>query len=260
MRIVSTTCSNTEIVCALGCAQYLVGVDNHSDYPKDVVSSLPRVGPDLQVDAEVISQLQPDLVLASLTVPGHDKVIDSLKTAGLPYWASAPESLAAVYQDIDDIAQQLGVAARGTQLIEGMQQEIKPVDDSGKQRPSTAVQWWPKPVIAAARKSWVHELIELAGGRNALEEFEETSLPLEFEQFAKLDPDIIVISWCGVKEDKYRPSVISDNPLLSSVSAVRNQRLVSIPEAYLGRPSIRLVEGYKLLKIAVDKFNQETSL
>jgi len=122
------------------------------------------------------------------------------------------------------------------------------------------VQWWPKPVIAAARKSWVHELIELAGGRNALEEFEETSLPLEFEQFAKLDPDIIVISWCGVKEDKYRPSVISDNPLLSSVSAVRNQRLVSIPEAYLGRPSMRLVEGYKLLKIAVDKFNQETSL
>ena len=260
MRIVSTTCSNTEIVCALGCAEYLVGVDNHSDHPEEVVSSLPRVGPDLQVDAEVISQLQPDLVLASLTVPGHDKVIDSLKTAGLPYWASAPESLAAVYQDIDDIAQQLGVAARGTQLIEGMQQEIKPVDDSGKQRPSTAVQWWPKPVIAAARKSWVHELIELAGGRNALEEFEETSLPLEFEQFAKLDPDIIVISWCGVKEDKYRPSVISDNPLLSSVSAVRNQRLVSIPEAYLGRPSMRLVEGYKLLKIAVDKFNQETSL
>lgn len=260
MRIVSTTCSNTEIVCALGCDQYLVGVDNHSDYPKEVVSGLPRVGPDLQVDAEVISQLKPDLVLASLTVPGHEKVIDSLKTAGLPYWASAPESLAAVYQDIDDIARQLGVADRGTQLIEDMREQIKPVKKPDAQRPSIAVQWWPKPVIAAARKSWVHDLIELAGGSNALEEFEEISLPLEFEQFAKLNPDIIAISWCGVKEDKYRPSVINDNPLLSSVSAVRNQRLVSIPEAFLGRPSVRLVEGYKLLKIAVDKFNQETSL
>ncbi|MFT5395092.1 MAG: iron complex transport system substrate-binding protein [Gammaproteobacteria bacterium] len=256
MRIVSTTCSNTEIVCALGCAEYLVGVDNHSDYPKEVVSSLPRVGPDLQVDAAVITQLKPDLVLASLTVPGHEKVIDSLKTAGLPYWASAPESLAAVYQDIDDIAQQLGVADRGTQLIEYMRQQLKPVNTADKQRPSIAVQWWPKPVISAARKSWVHDLIELAGGSNALEEFEEISLPLEFEQFANLNPDIIAISWCGVKEEKYRPSVISDNPLLSAVSAVQNERIVSIPEAFLGRPSVRLVEGYKLLKIAVEKFNQ----
>jgi iron complex transport system substrate-binding protein len=260
MRIVSTTCSNTEIVCALGCEQYLVGVDNHSDYPKEVVSGLPRVGPDLQVDAEVISQLKPDLVLASLTVPGHEKVIDSLKTAGLPYWASAPESLAAVYQDINDIAEQLGVVERGTQLIEDMRQQIKPVNTADKQRPSIAVQWWPKPVIVAARKSWVHDLIELAGGSNALEEFEEISLPLEFEQFAKLNPDIIAISWCGVKEEKYRPSVISENPLLTSVSAVRNERIVSIPEAFLGRPSVRLVEGYKLLKATVDKYSQETSL
>jgi len=259
MRIVSTTCSNTEIVCALGCEQYLVGVDNHSDYPKAVVADLPRVGPDLQVDAEVISQLKPNLVLASLTVPGHEKVIDSLKTAGLHYWASSPESLAAVYQDIDDIAQQLGVTDRGTKLIEAMRQQIKPVDTSGKQRPLIAVQWWPKPVIAAAKKSWVHDLIELAGGRNALEDIEEISAPLEFENFSELNPDIIAISWCGVKEDKYRPSVISDNPLLSSVSAVRNQRLISIPEAFLGRPSVRLVEGYKLLKHAVDKFNKEIS-
>ncbi|GJM05107.1 MAG: cobalamin-binding protein [marine bacterium B5-7] len=257
MRIVSTTCSNTEIVCALGCEQYLVGVDDHSDYPKEVVSDLPRVGPDLQVDTGLISKLQPDLVLASLTVPGHEKVINSLKTAGLPHWASAPESLASVYRDISDIAQQLGVPDRGTQLVEDMQQQIKAVDRPDDQRASIAVQWWPKPIIAAARKSWVHDLIELAGGSNALEYIDEISAPLEFETFAELNPDIIAISWCGVKEDKYRPSVISNNPLLRRVSAVQKERIISIPEAFLGRPSMRLVEGYKMLKIAVDKFNQE---
>jgi iron complex transport system substrate-binding protein len=260
MRIVSTTCSNTEIVCALGCEKFLVGVDNHSDYPVEIVSRLPRVGPDLQVDAEVISSLQPDLVLASLTVPGHEKVIDALKNAGLPYWASAPESLEAVYNDIENIAQQLGVVGRGTQLINEMRQQLKPVEHDGVKIPSIAVQWWPKPPIIAARKSWVHDLIELAGGRNALEAVDEISLPLEFDQFSELNPDIIVISWCGVKEDKYRPSVISDNLNLSSVSAVRNQRIVPISEAYLGRPSVRLVEGYKLLKAAVEKFHQEAGL
>ena len=61
MRVVSLTCSNTEIVCALGCADALVGVDNHSDFPEDVVSRLPRVGPDLGIDPEAVSALEPDL-------------------------------------------------------------------------------------------------------------------------------------------------------------------------------------------------------
>ena len=49
--MVSLACSNTEIVCALGCAEMLVGVDDHSDHPPEVVRALPRVGPDLGVKA-----------------------------------------------------------------------------------------------------------------------------------------------------------------------------------------------------------------
>ncbi len=35
MRVVSLNCSNTEIVCGLGCGDYLVGVDSDSDYPPE---------------------------------------------------------------------------------------------------------------------------------------------------------------------------------------------------------------------------------
>ena len=75
MRVVSLTCSNTEIACALGCAGYLVGVDDHSDYPVDIVTKLPRVGPDLGIDVARVAALRPDLVLASLVAPvlGHCK-------------------------------------------------------------------------------------------------------------------------------------------------------------------------------------------
>lgn len=231
----------------------MVGVDDHSDYPEDAIVGLPRVGPDLQVDPEAIARLEPDLVLASLTVPGHEKVIDSLEKARLPYWASAPESLEAVYNDIIDIAERLNVPSRGTALVEEMRRQFKPVERQDVS-PSIAVQWWPKPPIIAARKSWVHDMIQMAGGLNILEELEQTSAPLEFEEFAELNPDIIVMSWCGVKEEKYRSTVISDNPLLSSVSAVKHQRIVSVSEAFLGRPSTRLVEGYRLLKEAVSRF------
>lgn len=53
IRIFSHTCSNTEIVCALGLGDWLVGVDDDSDYPPEVVDALPKAGRDLdlQVDA-----------------------------------------------------------------------------------------------------------------------------------------------------------------------------------------------------------------
>ena len=38
MRVISLACSNTEIICALGAADELVGVDDHSDFPREVVA------------------------------------------------------------------------------------------------------------------------------------------------------------------------------------------------------------------------------
>ena len=75
MRIVSLTCSNTEIVAALGCSSMLVGCDSYSDWPEDVVAPLRRLGKDLDIDVGKVVALEPDLVLASLTVPGHERVV-----------------------------------------------------------------------------------------------------------------------------------------------------------------------------------------
>ena len=115
MRIISLACSNTEIVCALGGAELLVGVDDHSDFPEDVVSDLPRVGPDLNIDITRVAALEPDLVLATLTVPGHERVVEGLKAARLPFIAPEPTSLNDVYRDITQIAELLSPSVRGVQ-------------------------------------------------------------------------------------------------------------------------------------------------
>ena len=82
MRVVSLNCSNTEIVHALGMAHALVGVDDDSDWPPDVVTPLPKVGRDLDVRIPDVRALEPDLVLASITVPGHEQVVAGLAHAG----------------------------------------------------------------------------------------------------------------------------------------------------------------------------------
>jgi len=246
VRIVSLTCSNTEIVCALGAADLLVGVDDHSDFPVDVVAALPRVGPDLQIDPERVAALEPDLVLASLTVPGHEKVVDSLEARGLPWIAPAPERLADVYADIRDIAGRLGLEARGEALVEQMQAAMPPVETTA--RPRILVEWWPKPVIVPGRRSWVTDVIELAGGPNPAGDWPVLSSPITDDQAVELAPDAAVIAWCGVPFEKYRPDVVLRRTAWQPLPALANDQVHTVPEAFLGRPGPRLVDGYRALR------------
>lgn len=250
MRVVSTACSNTEIVCALGCADLLVGVDDHSDFPEEVVASLPRVGPDLGVDAEKVLALEPDLVLASLTVPGHEAVVESLERAGLRVVAPEPVSLADVRRDIVQIGDLLGVPERAAALAAELELEAT---EAPPRAPKILVEWWPKPVISPGAQSWVTQLIELAGGVNPLGDDPSKSRPLSNEEVAEIDPDAIVISWCGVDPGKYRPDVVLNRPETGSTRAVREGHVYCIPEAHLGRPGPRLVDGLRDLRRVVHK-------
>ena len=247
VRVVSLACSNTEIVCALGCASLLVGVDDHSDRPAEVVTALPRVGPDLDIDVEVVGRLRPDLVLASLTVPGHERVVERLERAGLPILALEPVTLSDVDRDIREIAAALEVPSRGEALVSELERSFAPVDAPAC-RPRILVQWWNRPTIAPGRLSWVTDLIERAGGENPLGHEPVKSRPLTDQEVAELDPDVLVLSWCGIDPARLRPDVVRRNPAWRRVSAVVRDCVVCVPEAVLGRPGPGLVEGYRALK------------
>ena len=246
MRVVSLTCSNTEIVCALGCGDLLVGVDRHSDFPAEVVDALPRVGPDLQIDVDAVMDLGPDLVLASLTVPGHENVVAEVEAAGLEYLAPEPVSLNDVYANIREIARALGVPERGERLVREMRAEL--VDrGEARVRPRVIVQWWPRPTIAPGALSWVTDVLTFVGAENPLGHERVKSRPVSDSELADLEPDVLVLSWCGVAPEKVRPDVVLNNPALQAVKAVRNGHVFCVPEAFLGRPGPRLVEGYRAL-------------
>lgn len=250
MRIFSHTCSNTEIVCALGMGACLVGVDADSDYPPDIVERLPRPGRDLDLDIAAVKDLAPDLVLTSLTVPGHEKVVAALQAASLKTLTCDPQSLSDIYGDIRRIATALDVPTRGVKLIAAMDAAMPRVTPVGS-RPNVLVEWWPKPVITPTRHSWVTDIIERAGGNNPWANIDAKSQPLENAQAAAARPDIIVMSWCGVKVENYRPEIVRRRAGWEAVPAVAHDRIYAVSEAYLGRPGPRLVEGYRQLRDAI---------
>lgn len=250
MRIVSLACSNTEIVHALGRAHLLVGVDDHSDWPPEVVDPLPKVGPDLDIDVEKVAALEPDLVLATLTVPGHEKVVERLDAAGLPWIAPEPVSLADVYRDIRDIGARIDAVEQADRVVASMKAELD-APPSPDDAPSILVQWWPKPVITPGNRSWVVDVLAAAGARATLGHEDVKSRPMTDDEVAEAAPDAVVLSWCGVDPAKYRPDVVLRNATWQDLEFVRRGRVHCVGEPFLGRPGPRLVEGARLLRAVV---------
>jgi len=251
MRVVSHSCSNTEIICALGCADYLVGVDQHSDYPIEVVTNLPKVGADLDIDPDKVLALKPDLIIASDTVPGHDQVIKTLQDTAIPLLVLAPLTIDDVALNIIQIANALEVPQRGEQLANQFCEQLD--SHTIKQpitRPKILLEWWPKPVIVPGKHSWATQLIHLAGGINPLAEENCQSRAINDEQACQINPDIIVMSWCGVASKNYRPHIVSRRPAWQNINAVQHNKIIPISEAYLGRPGPRLIQGLQLLRAA----------
>jgi len=249
MRVVAHTCSNTEIVCALGRADWLVGVDEHSDHPAEIVAELPRIGPDLDIDIERIRALKPDLVITSLTVPGHERCLERIRASGLPHLVTRPHKLADVADDIERIGDALGAGERAREWSRRFRERLAtPAPDEGV---PVLIEWWPKPVIVPARRSWVNEMLRLAGGRNPFENIEAESTEISPEQARAAAPEAIVMSWCGVEEAKYRPHIVARREGWQDIPAIRSGRVVPISEAWLGRPGPRLLDGIDRLRQVV---------
>jgi iron complex transport system substrate-binding protein len=178
-------------------------------------------------------------------------VVERLEAAGLPFIAPEPVSLEDVYRDILEIGGRLGVPDRAEELVRTMREELRPPTPPPESRPTLLVQWWPKPSIVPGRLSWTTDVITRAGGENPLGSEEVKSRPVSDEEVREIDPDAIVISWCGVDPSKYRPDVILDKPLWAETKAVRNGHVFCVAEAWMGRPGPRLVDGARALREVV---------
>ncbi len=249
MRLVSICPSNTEIACAVGLGDALVGLDRSSDWPPEV-QSLPRVGPDLEVDVDAIAALKPDLVLSSLSVPGMEKNLERLDAAGLPHLVLDAQSIAGVFGSIRLVGRLFGRGAHAESVVAGMQARLDAVAVQSARLPRRArvfLEWWPKPVITPGRRCWTTEMIHIAGGDNVFGDLDVRSTPVETPAVIPFAPDILLTCWCGVPHERQKPEKMGERPGWESIPGVRENRMYAAEERLFGRPGPRLVEGVEWL-------------
>ncbi|ALX48731.1 cobalamin-binding protein [Lentibacillus amyloliquefaciens] len=254
MRVVSICPSNTEVVEYLGKTDLLVGVDNYSDWPSEV-QHLPKVGPDLSIDMDKVEELNPDLVIASLSVPGMEKNIEALDERKLPYIILNPNSLEEIAGDLEITGKALGEEKLGLDKAAAFRSEVENFREAARNkdyRPSLYWEWWPKPVFTPGGINWLTEISQLAGARNIFDTEDKASVQTDWEDVKVREPDYICMVWVGVKESKMRPELVKRRPGWQEMKAVKGDNIHVLEESLFCRPSPRLLEGLRKLTEILD--------
>ncbi len=281
-RIVSLIASATEIICALGFEEYLVGRSHECDFP-ETVKRLPvctepkfdvngssyaidqRVKAILQeglsvyrVDAEKLRELQPTLVVTQSQCEVCAVSLKDVEQALCTWLQSrprivslSPNSLSDVWGDIRQVAKTLDVPERGVQLVSRLQHRMVKIADrtrSLSEKPTVACIEWIDPLMAAG--NWTPELVEMAGGVNLFGRAGQHAPWMTWEELCARNPDVIVVMPCGFDIARSR----QDMPVLTcrhgweQLFAARDRRVYLMDgNQYFNRPGPRLVESLDIL-------------
>lgn len=255
-RIVSLCPSNTELVYYLGLGECLVGVDNYSDYPLDLTRNLEKLGPDLNIDLDRVHALKPDLVLASLSVPGMEKIVDSLQATGLESLVLSPHTLSEIYQDlwtisdwVDDHAQQ----RRTMHLVQGLQDRVERISTATESvaRPILYWEWWPSPIFSPARDNWLTEISHLAGAVNLFANEPGSQVQDDGSRVIAGQPDFFLAVWTGIPQASVPTQKLVARPGWGEIPALRHRQVYILSEGLFCRPSPRLVDGLEQLVLLI---------
>jgi iron complex transport system substrate-binding protein len=238
-RIVSIGPSITEFLFVLGAGPRVVGVDDFSDEPA-AAAQLEKVG-GIKVNFEKIVSLKPDLVLS---VKFSDGTIEKLASAGLLVLVVDPQSAG----DVARTAILLGraVGSDGETMARDIQ---KRVDDVRSKTASATVKPRvyheidasdPTKIFTVGPGSYIHDLIEIAGGVNIAARATSAYPQLSAEEILRSDPEIIVLA---AADYSAKPDQVAARAGWSAINAVKNNRIVTIAPNLINRPGPRVGEA-----------------
>lgn len=278
LRIVSFLPSATEMACALGLEEFIVGISHECNFPpticaKPVVvhSALPiqtmtlgeidravseklKSGESLyEVDVGLLRELRPTHILTQdlcqVCAPAGNEVTRALKalpTEPKILWMS-PHSIADIHNDLRNLAALVGREAFAEKLIFADHARLEQIRSLVRGAPPRRVfcAEWIDPLFCCGH--WVPEQLEIAGGFDPLGRKWKDSVRVSIEDVKDSDPEIIIVMPCGfdLKGSIEQARLFAREH--ADLRAVKDGQLFAVDAAYFSRPSLRVIEGAELL-------------
>ena len=242
-KIISLAPSNTEIIYGLKADDSLVAVTRYCDFP-DEAKKKPRIGGWLDINDELVKGYKPDLLLTSTFV--QNKITNKYRKSKMNIIALMPTTLKGVFDSIIKIGKLVGKEKKALELVNSMKKKFNEIQNKIKNsnKPMVYVEEWHKPPTVSG--NWVPTLVKMAGGDYSLIKAGVHSKEVTTEQIQKYDPEVIVISICGMA-DKVPKEWVTKRQGWGNLSAVKNNKVYIFDDSWLNRPGPRLIVGLENL-------------
>ena len=281
-KIVSLLPAATEIVCALGLEDKLVGRSHECDYPESIkhlpICSEANFPDDLSsaaidvrvkeiladalsvytVKREVIKELMPDVVLTqaqckvcAVSLKDVEEALDNYLDKRAYIVSLQPNTFQDIFKDIRTVATALNVEGDGNTLIEDLEERVDIIRHKLKyieSKPTVACIEWLEPLMVSG--NWIPELVNIAGGTSILAEAGKHSPFVKLEDIQQQDPEIIVVMPCGFSIERTIREIdlLLNLPGFAAMKAVKNNRFyIADGNQYFNRPGPRIVDSVEIL-------------
>ena len=288
-RIVSLLPSATEIVCALGAQDDLVGISHECDFPPAIrdrpVLTRSRIDSTqtsraidtavravfggalsiYDVDADRLAELAPDVIVTQDLCEVCAVSLDDVRAAvarlahrdDIAIVTLRPTRLSDMLGDLERVAAALGLAPRGAAVRADLERRIAEITEIARRadrppaaRPRVVSLEWIDPLMLGG--TWMPELIELAGGQPIGAAAGQPAPTITPDELAALAPDVVVIKPCGFT----LPRTLEERPVIErhvvAPCAGRARVYATDGNAYFNRPGPRLVESLEIMAACID--------
>lgn len=286
MRIVSLLPSATEIVCALGLADELVGVTHECDFPPEaagkpvmtrsvqnlasassrdihrLVTAAVHGGSSLYaLDEAALAEARPDLILTQelcrVCAVSYREVNEVARAidADITVVSLEPTSIEGILNTITTVGAMTEAEDAAVDLVESLRERLGAIEqqvqsrrDAGQRSPRVVGLEWLDPPFAVGH--WVPEQIRRAGGWDLLGADGEPSRQTSWDAVAEVDPEMLLLMPCGfhLAETVRAWAGIGRPPDYAELAAVRRDQVFALDgPAYFSRPGPRVIDGIEIL-------------
>lgn len=241
-RIISIAPSNTEILFTLGLGDKVVGVTDFCDYPEEAKQK-EKVGGFSDPNMEKVLSLKPDLVLATIM---HEQPVRMLEELNIPVLVLNPKTIEEVFDALLLVGKVTNREDSAKELVDSLEARMKAIEEKVSsipedQRPKVFYELWPSPITSAGPGTFVHDLIEKAGGINVASDASKPYPEYSQEMIIEKNPDIIIFSHMGSSQQSKED--IINRPGWEDIKAVKEDKIYYVDENIVQRPTPRLIEG-----------------
>jgi iron complex transport system substrate-binding protein len=291
MRIVSLLPSATDIVCALGLRDQLVGRTHECDWPpgvedvpavtadslatdamtsreiNDAIGGAAHAGSSIYgLDVGALQRVKPDLIitqeLCDVCAVSYREVQHAarLMDAGPTVVSLEPSSLDDILDNIRLVGELTGAEERANDVIVQARARLAALREAArsKPRPRVACIEWLEPIFAGGH--WVPDQVDAAGGEDVLGPRRIPSREIPWQAVIDSQPEVVVLMPCGmaIKRTLSELDSVTERKGWNELPAVRDGRVFVVDgSSYFNRPGPRVVRGAEILQNAFHRNGQD---